>query len=264
MSGFVNFLKGLFGRRPTLTCVWASETGAHRSENQDSVFADAAVGVFAVADGMGGAAQGAVASQIVCRWLGSVDWKPLDFEGRVAAVDGALRAANAEILEYVRSHGLSRMGTTAAVLVVDVTDRSRASVTYIGDSRVYRVRGLRATSLTTDHTIGRELGMYAREGRNGAEGGAPRNAARLNHVLTRAIGIDAAVALETIPVSMEPGDRYVVCSDGVHDVLSSEKLASLVSEGPLDEVRAHLRAAVEAGGSPDNYSFVLIHFGASA
>lgn len=254
----VEIIKSFFRRLATSRggrkAVSVSETGSRRPDNQDRTYVNVRDGVFAVADGMGGASCGEVASQIVVRRLASVDWSALEtLEARTAAAGKALSLANEEILEYVRGHGLSRMGSTAAVLILDVRGGRRGSVIHIGDSRVYRVRGGEAESLTKDHTIGRELGLYLREDRNFG-----RQTSRLNHVLTRAIGIDPQLELATVAVELEPGDRFLVCSDGVHDVLSGERIGSLVADGPLDEVSRRLCSAVETGGSPDNYSFVLV------
>lgn len=257
---FLNrFLRLLPGRGCGRAVLSASETGSLRANNQDHVYVNASACVYAVADGMGGAARGEIASQIVCQRLAAVDWMPLDFDGRVKAASRALNEANGAILDFAREHGLSRMGTTAAVLLLDAGRGRRGAIVYIGDSRVYRVRGNGAEALTTDHTIGRELGFYTHV-RRGVEG----QAARLNHVLTRAIGIGSQPGLVTVPVDVDPADRFIVCSDGVHDVLTEEVLAALMDAGSLEDAREHLCSAVEKGGSPDNYSFVLVGKGARA
>lgn len=246
-------------RRGRRAVVSVSETGSHRPSNQDHVFVCARAGVYAVADGMGGAECGEVASQIVCRRLESMDWLALDFNGRVEAAVRALGEANDEILEYIRAQGLSRMGSTAAVLLLDAVERRRGAIVYIGDSRVYRVRGGAAEPLTADHTVGRELGFYQRDGRN-----RDGQKTRLNHVLTRAIGIAPKVELETLSIDLRPDDRFIVCSDGVHDVLTEGLIGELTGAGSLAEARKRLCAAVEKGGSPDNYSFILVGRGLCA
>ena len=250
MKRFLRRLTGRCGRRAVLS---VSETGSRRANNQDRVYVNVLAGVYAVADGMGGGSCGEIASQIVCQRLEGVDWRSLGFEARVAAASRALGEANDAIREYVRAHGLSSMGSTAAVLLLDAVKRRRGAVIHAGDSRVYRVRGGRAEPLTVDHTIGRELGFYLREGRG--QGGQK---SRLNHVLTRAVGIAPRLEPVTAPVEFEDGDRFIVCSDGVHDVLSEERLGELAGSGSLAEARDRLRSEVEKGGSPDNYSFVLV------
>lgn len=251
---FANLFKRFIRRLGALTAISASETGLRRPDNQDSVYVNAAEGVFAVADGMGGGSEGGTASRMVCNHLAASNWEDLDLSERLAVATGALRAAHAEIREYAGEHGFAHMGTTAVVLLFDPEDLNRAAIAYAGDSRVYRIRRGRAETLTRDHTVGRELGLYG----NGCRNLADMKNIHLNHVLTRAVGVEGSLAADTLFVEVRPHDRFLVCSDGVHDVLTAERIASLAGRGPLGIARRRLSDAVEAAGAPDNFSFIIV------
>ena len=122
--------------------VFVSETGLVRADNQDNVLVAVARGVFCVADGMGGGAEGAKASATVCHELKLMAHAAGEtLAARVDAVRSSLEDANAAIYEYANSSGIGKMGSTAAVLALDPENRSRAAVVHVGDSRVYRIRG---------------------------------------------------------------------------------------------------------------------------
>ena len=230
-----------FGRKaqtrepPRLEAVFVSETGLVRDDNQDNVLVSVGHGVFCVADGMGGGAEGAKASDVVCRELKmTVHVVEDEFNARVTAVQNALVEANFEIFSYAREHGYAQMGSTAAVLVFDPTDRTRAAVVHVGDSRVYRLhRGL-AERLTRDHRV---------------VGG---------NMLTRAVGGAPTVRCDIREIVVSPGDRFVVCSDGVSGVVSDARLAVFASGGAIETAAERLAAEIVKAGAPDNYSFVLV------
>ena len=230
-----------FGRKaqtqepPRLEAVFVSETGLARDDNQDNVLVSVGHGVFCVADGMGGGAEGAKASDVVCRELKmTVHVVEDEFAARVTAVQNALVEANFEIFSYAREHGYAQMGSTAAVLVFDPADRTRAAVVHVGDSRVYRLhRGL-AERLTRDHRL-----------------------AGCN-VLTRAVGGAPTVRCDIREIAVAPGDRFLVCSDGVSGVVSDARLAVFASGGAIETAAERLAAEVVKAGAPDNYSFVLV------
>ena len=230
-----------FGRKaqtqepPRLEAVFVSETGLLRDDNQDNVLVSVGHGVFCVADGMGGGAEGAKASDVVCRELKmTVHVAEDEFYARVTAVQNALVEANFEIFSYARERGYAQMGSTAAVLVFDLTDRTRAAVVHVGDSRVYRLhRGL-AERLTRDHRV---IGGNA---------------------LTRAVGVAPTVRCDIREIAVSPGDRFVVCSDGVSGVVPDARLAVFASGGAIETAAERLAAEVVKAGAPDNYSFVLV------
>ena len=248
-----------FGKKaeqpPTLDAVFVSETGLVRADNQDNVLVSVSHGVFGVADGMGGGAEGAKASATVCHELKMMTHVSGDtFGQRVSAVRASIADANAAIYAYATEHGFKQMGSTAVVMVFDPESYSRAAVIHVGDSRVYRIRRGLVSLLTRDHSVGRELSDFA--GPRAADMRSRSNP--LTHVLTRAVGAQATVNVEEREIDVCPGDRYLLCTDGVHDVVTDARLGVFAAAGDLESAAERLAAEVVRCGAPDNYSFVLV------
>lgn len=232
-----------------------TETGKVRKNNEDRVFCDAATGIFAVADGMGGGAEGERASAIVCQRLAGCSGDG-EFSARVDEVGGAINAANREIFDYATARGFKQMGSTIALVMFEGGGSKRAAVCHIGDSRVYRVRDGRAELLTRDHSVGAEL-ESALGGRN-FSGSFSQRSNPLAHVLTRAIGTGERVDCDWRKLDVEPGDVYVVSSDGVHDVVETEELAGLVAGADAPTALRRIADTVVDRGAPDNYSLIIV------
>ena len=244
--------------RRQVSCVTASETGKVRKDNQDAFFVDAAKTVFCVADGMGGGSEGATASRFVCEEVAKVAETP-DLTARMKAVDAAISAANARIRAYSLEKGFKQMGSTVAVLLVDPVNVRKGVICHVGDSRVDRVRDGAAELLTKDHTIGGQLSAFA-TGAQAADLKSRQNP--LAHVLTRAIGVEEKVAGEWRKLDLEKGDRYLVCSDGVHDVVADSLVGEILTVSQdLEEASGKLADEVVRNGAPDNYTYVLIAIG---
>ena len=248
-----------FGKKaeqpPTLDAVFVSETGLVRADNQDNVLVSVSHGVLGVADGMGGGAEGAKASATVCHELKMMTHVSGDtFGQRVSAVRASIADANAAIYAYATEHGFKQMGSTAVVMVFDPESYSRAAVIHVGDSRVYRIRRGLVSLLTRDHSVGRELSDFA--GPRAADMRSRSNP--LTHVLTRAVGAQATVNVEEREIDVCPGDRYLLCTDGVHDVVTDARLGVFAAAGDLESAAERLAAEVVRCGAPDNYSFVLV------
>ena len=225
-----------FGRkRLKIECRSICDRGLARNDNQDCVFASADAGLFCVADGMGGADGGALASRIVCRCMEVVP-SGGDFERRIFAVDRAILAANAEVRRRAAGLGFERMGSTAAVLLVDPAVPARAAIANVGDSRVYRRRGIRLECLTEDH-------------RNGA----------YSHLLTKAVGAADSLEPDWVHASVCRGDVWLVCSDGVHEMVPDSTINALIARGgPASEIAARIEDCVRRAGARDNYSIVVV------
>lgn len=220
---------------PQLNAVFVCETGLLRAENQDNVLVSVGRGVFCVADGVGGGAEGAKASATVCHELKMMlHVAGDDFVDRLSAVRTSLVDANAVIHDYAHERGYEQMGTTAVVLVFDLQDCTRAAVVHVGDSRAYRVRHGLCERITRDH---RALG---------------------DNSLTRAIGAFPTVTCDVDEIDVAHGDRFLVCSDGVYGVVSDGRIATFVGGGTIDSAAERLAAEVVRKGAPDNYSFVLV------
>ena len=249
-----------FGKKKMLkaVCVTASETGLVRKDNQDSVFVDRAKTVFCVADGMGGGSEGATASRFVCEEIAKAVGAGT-FSERLKAVDAAIVAANGRIRAYARERGFKQMGSTVAVLLPDPSDKCRAAICHVGDSRIYRIRRRKAELLTHDHTIGGQLGDLTK-GITAA--GFKSRSNPLAHVLTRAIGAADRVEGEWRKIDVVSGDRFLICSDGVHDVVSDARIGSILSDANgLAGASRRLTDEIVRNGAPDNFSYVMVEFG---
>ena len=249
-----------FGKKKMLkaVCVTASEMGAVRKDNQDSVFVDGAKSVFCVADGMGGGSEGATASRFVCEEIAKTVGAGT-FSERLKAADAAIAAANDRIRAYAKDRDFKQMGSTVAVLLLDSSDNRRAAICHVGDSRIYRIRHRKAELLTHDHTVGGQLGEMTK---GILAAGFKSRTNPLAHVLTRAIGAADRVEGDWKKIDVADGDRFLVCSDGVHDVVSDEKIGSILSgSDDLAAASRHLMDEIVRGGAPDNFSYVMIEFG---
>ncbi len=260
MSGFWDILKSFFGSAEGpvhFEAASVSDKGLVRSDNQDSYLMRAQSFFLAVADGMGGGQGGALASAWICeefaRRLDAPGVTP--FRLRVAQTNAALQDANARVREYAEANGYKSMGSTAAVLLADPERSRRAVVAHVGDSRVYRWRNGRGQLLTRDHTVGSEIGRALTNASQAQSLQSRSNP--LTHILTRAVGIGFKVRAEWRKIDVRPGDRFLLCTDGVHDVLSDVQIASLIGRAktPAQAVES-VAEKVVAAGAPDNYTIV--------
>ncbi len=221
-----------------------TDTGRQRTANEDSHHARAPL--FVVADGMGGAQAGEVASKIAAE---SFEAAERSGEAPEAFLKRITEAANDRI------HGLAQddssrsgMGTTLTAALVDGDD---VSIAHVGDSRAYVYRGGELRLLTSDHSLVEELRRQGRLTEEQAEDHPQRS------IITRALGPEAEVEVDTLSVSARPGDVFVLCSDGLTTMVKEEEIAAVLAEAPsLDEaVKRLVREANEAGGR-DNITVV--------
>jgi len=230
------------------------ERGLVRSENQDSVLCDAAHGVFAVADGMGGGQGGARASELVIETLRRETARTDDFPECAEAVRRTIGAANAAIRDYARKEGFRQTGSTVAAFILGDAVPGPSLVAWVGDSRIYRLRDGELQFLTRDHTVANEF-----FGAKGARDGSYDRSLPYAHVLTRALGVETDVAADWRRCEIRPGDRLLVCSDGVHDMLPTEAIRStLAAAASAEDGVRRLSQAVCAAGAHDNFTAVLV------
>ncbi|HEY8340700.1 MAG TPA: Stp1/IreP family PP2C-type Ser/Thr phosphatase [Egibacteraceae bacterium] len=229
----------------------ATDVGRVREGNEDSLFRGTTV--FAVADGMGGHQAGEVASETALRPIAALDGR--QFADEAEAIDAlveAIRAANRTVVAKADSDPrLSGMGTTLTAATVL---GSRLVVAHVGDSRAYLLSGDEPMSqLTTDHTLVEQLVQEGRLSRDEI-GTHPQRS-----VITRAIGVDEDVEVDTFVTEVRPGDQVLLCSDGLSGVVKDDQIADILDEhADGDEAcRALIAAANEAGG-PDNITVVLL------
>ena len=224
-----------------------SDTGRKRRQNEDAFVCEPPL--FAIADGMGGAQAGEVASRLAAAV----------FEEGAAAVQGedgvatVVRAANARIFERaVHDPAVAGMGTTATVAVVDAA-AATVTIAHVGDSRAYLYRLGSLEQLTTDHSL---VGELVRSGRLTEDEAAvhPHRS-----VITRALGTDADVEVDTLTVDGAPGDLVLLCSDGLSAMVRDDEILRVLEAtgaAPRDAAEALVSAANAAGGE-DNVTVVL-------
>ncbi len=257
-----DFLDRLLGRglRPLgLSAAATSDRGLVREDNQDSFASIPQDGFLCVADGMGGGDGGALASQWCCEALQAAVAATRDqpLETREAEVEAALQQANARIRAFARQNAYKSMGTTALAFLLEPGQGFRARVFHVGDSRLYRFRNGRLDLLTRDHTVGNELGRaMSANGMDQARSLQARSNP-LTHILTRAVGTELRARSEWHTVDVQRGDRLMLCSDGVHDMLDDGTIGALLraAKSPRDAVE-QVETAVRQAGAGDNYTIV--------
>ena len=241
----------------TLEFFCATDTGRARNNNEDSVAVDDATALVVLADGMGGYNAGEVASGMATsfikselgRWLSEASQNATDTDVR-RAMDICVDNANRAIFNAANSNPqYAGMGTT---LVVGVFRDSRLLMGHVGDSRAYRLRASRLAQITHDHSLLQEQidsGLITAEQ---AAFSANKN------LVTRAVGVEDTVLLETHLHDVLPGDTYLLCSDGLSDMLDDESISQLLmGSEALPEVAAALVDAANDAGGKDNISVVL-------
>jgi serine/threonine protein phosphatase PrpC len=234
----------------TPTSAAVSHVGKIRSNNQDSGYAGAHL--FLVADGMGGHAGGDVASAIAAKRVSEADIEYSSPEDAEFALQSALISANSLLAETVFEHSeLTGMGTTVSS-ILRVGDK--VVMAHIGDSRIYRYRDGVLEQMSSDHTFVQRL---VDSGRITAEEAAvhPRRS-----VLMRVLGdVDAAPEIDTSIHDVLPGDRWLLCSDGLSSYVPEDKIASILETIPTAQGAAD-RLVKESldHGAPDNVTVVIV------
>lgn len=222
----------------------ASDIGRMRPSNQDSFLELPEAGLWCIADGMGGYRDGDVASRMVCDALRSMSGSG-SLEEAIDELRERMSSVNARLHEAaVRERNPIVSGSTVAIFI---TRGKACAAVWAGDSRVYRLRGEQLLRLTSDHTWAAELEMDV----------SPDDVA--DHVLTRAVGGESVLMLDVRRDRTQPGDRYLLCSDGLTRELEDAEIASILKSAPDAQAcaRTLIDAALEAGGR-DNVTVVVV------
>jgi serine/threonine protein phosphatase PrpC len=226
-----------------------THTGAVRPHNEDSLLERSDIGLWAVSDGMGGHAAGDVASALVVetmRHLARTEGGA-SFAGLVRR---ALAEANAEL--YRRGSARSPDATMGATVTALGVEADRFFCLWVGDSRLYRFRKGTLRRLTRDHRYIQDL----------LDSGVLTEAAAKLHpqrnVITRAVGIDAELELDSCEGAVAPGDLFLLATDGVTEVCADDDLARILSGQDLADMAGTIVEKCLKGGAPDNLSLVLI------
>ncbi len=243
-----------------------TDVGRVRDHNEDNHFLDPDLGVLAVADGMGGLAQGEVASATAIATLAAATdvLRPL-----ITAVDGESSSANRiqlaqalEVLSHIASQRIQQAtqgqvsGTT---MVSAVVTRDHLMVCHVGDSRAYLYRNGTLRPLTQDHTIA------AARLRQGLIDQAEHDASPYQHMLYQALGTQGDIDPDLLDLTLADGDLVLLCSDGLTGPVSDPALEDILAKADsLDEAADQMIAMSLENGGPDNITLVLARVGASA
>jgi protein phosphatase len=229
----------------------ASDTGRRRRRNEDNYVV--APPLFAVADGMGGAQAGEVASRLAASALEGEDSDGLRGLERI---DALIQEANRRIYDRASTDpAASGMGTTMTVALVE---EMTVAIGHVGDSRAYLVRDEQMEQLTDDHSLVNELLKSGRLSEEEAHVHPQRS------VITRAVGTDPDVDVDGFTIEAEEGDVFLLCSDGLTDMVSDEEILELVHShrDDLDKAVKALVTAANRGGGEDNITAVAFRISA--
>ncbi|MGB5623443.1 MAG: Stp1/IreP family PP2C-type Ser/Thr phosphatase [Gammaproteobacteria bacterium] len=249
--------------------VRCSDTGRVRDHNEDAVISDMDIGLLALADGMGGYNAGEVAAELAANVVtklmreaaarhnrGDTDSESGLMRQTIALRDAVARA-NKIIWQTAQTQpNCQGMGTTLATCMFF---DDRVSIAHVGDSRVYRLRDDRFEQMTLDHSLLQELvdrGFYSRE--------EAQRSTNKNYV-TRALGVEASVDVEVQEETVEPGDIYLLCSDGLSDMVEDEDIHLTIStfSANLQTVAEQLIELANENGGRDNVSVALAEVSSS-
>jgi protein phosphatase len=239
-----------------------SDVGCERTENEDyflyieprddSDFEQSGR-LILVTDGMGGRNGGEVASRLAAEAIRDVFWERAGIDDSRSLLIAGFQAAHRAILEAAEeSPELRGMGTTCCA---GILKNGQLYCAHVGDSRIYLIRGGRAEALTEDHNV---VARMLREGLLTAEE-AQHHEKR--NVLTAALGIDSeslAGDFPVEPIPLMPEDIILLCTDGLHGLVSDEELANTMAEQSLTEACRELVALAKARGGPDNITAQLL------
>lgn len=245
--------------RPPIISYALSDTGIRRTANQDAYLLDDELGVYLVADGMGGHAGGEVAAAMAVESVHdelAVHRELLDAgtpakqQDVLEAFAGAVSSANDRIRRRARSdQSLYGMGTTFTGVAFAA---GQAFLAHVGDSRCYQIRSGAILQLSEDHTLVEEMiraGLLSPE---------ERATSPMRHVLSRSVGAAQEVTVDLMSVPTQPGDIFVLCSDGLANVVEASEIRDTVLGSFLRDVPRELVALANSRGGPDNITIVVL------
>jgi len=237
----------------------ATDVGRVRSHNEDSHLVDPGLGLYLVADGMGGHAGGAHASQLCVDIVDKVVRRGVDALGavppehRTAAIAEMLSAAASEASARIHDQALADnrlqgMGTTLTGLFVY---GDRGYIVHVGDSRAFVLRGGTCRQLTNDHSWLNEqvqAGMLTEEEARDSD---------LKHIITRSVGFERHVEADIVPINLALGDAFLICSDGLSNYIEAEELAELARDHWYSDLPRICTDLANKRGGDDNITVVV-------
>lgn len=241
----------------------ATDVGRKRDTNQDSFLVDEVLRLFVVADGMGGHAGGGTASRLAVETLQAQIQKSHgehpDAYGPATSLEesklpevlrDAVEAACFNIFHEARDNpSLSGMGTTATVLMLH---GPHAFVAHVGDSRLYLVRGGEIHQVSEDHSLVNEqikAGVLTPE---------EARHSQFKNVITRSVGFEEDVLVDLLGLALEPGDTFIICCDGLSNLVEDREIAAMVRSEKIDDLPLRLIALANDRGGDDNITVVAV------
>ncbi len=238
----------------TAFLVWTSasrtDVGRKRRLNEDACLDRPELGLWVVADGMGGHSAGDYASRLIVESLGHLD-PPPSMASFIGEVRNRLNTVNQMLLTETQRRGVDTIGSTVVALLAL---GRRCTCLWAGDSRAYLYRDGALNAVTRDHTVVEE---YVQSGRmNRAQAAIAPDA----NVITRAVGVDPGMELDMTGEMLRPGDTFVLCSDGLYKELSEEDIAAACATGTSEEICTALMDEALHRGARDNVTVIVVQF----
>lgn len=244
-----------------------SDQGRVRDHNEDSYLIDELLGLYVVCDGVGGHAAGEIASQTACRAVqktimakrGTLDAHALapsnkSKEDLIKLVRGAIQVASHEVYRVAQKNQRMRGMATTIVLVLVVGDG--AVLAHVGDSRIYLLRRGQVHQLTEDHSLSAEQAK---------RGLTPNSTRKTESVMTRAVGYNASVNVDTLYLDLTPGDRLLMCSDGLSDYFqTNHEFGQFCEQYPFEELPQRLIEFANESGGKDNITPMIVEIDPNA
>lgn len=243
----------------------ATDIGRKRADNEDNFLVDKNLHLFVVADGMGGHASGEVASALAVQTIHEVVSAERKLIAQANSDDLAWNLEICILLEHAVHMACERvfqkaqqepekrgMGTTVVVLLVA---GGRGYIAYVGDSRLYLVRGELVYQLTEDHSLMNEL---VRRGKIRADEFDDSPYANYKNAMTRAVGPTQTVEVDTLDFDMVPGDAFLLCSDGLYEYLDDQDISKILPLPEIQEVPGQLIEIANRRGGKDNITAIVV------
>jgi protein phosphatase len=239
-----------------------SDVGMRRDHNEDSFLVDLDLGLLVVADGMGGHAGGEHASRLAVETIqrevraaresnGGMFERPTGIEDSPLpdVMRQAVEAASAAIFEAALADAeLAGMGTTVTAALLD---GSHAFVAHVGDSRCYLLREGKIYQVSEDHSLVNE------QIKAGAISPAEARTSRFKNIITRSVGFERSVAVDLMGIELQAGDRFVICCDGLSNLVEDGEILTMAEAAPLVEAAERLVALANERGGDDNITVIV-------
>lgn len=248
------------GKEMPVTMTGKTDPGMVRANNEDSIITRPDLGLAVLADGMGGHLAGEVASAMAIDLVNQFFENAAQRSGKLNysdVVSDSITLANSAIYELSQNKPeCAGMGST---VVVTYFDGKKVYIGHVGDSRLYRLRKGKLDQITQDHSLVQELVSRGLLSKDEAIESTNKN------LVTRALGIEGGVQVDLNEDTWENGDLYLLCSDGLNDVLRDNHIEQILESNKesLDEAIDQLIKTVNEHGGPDNVSIILVQPGSS-